>query len=85
MRFEVRTLAGAPTPVLLAGPVEVERLRARVAELEALLAEAAEVARRGLPIGLTEHEAFALAILSGEPALARQLLERPSAGEASHH
>ncbi len=48
-----------------------------MAELEALLAEAAEVARRGLPIGLTEQEAFALAILSGEPALARQLLERP--------
>jgi hypothetical protein len=74
MRFEVRAVDGVRTPVLLAGPIEVERLRARAIELEALLAEAAEIARRGLPVGLTEDEAFALAILAGEPALVRQLL-----------
>jgi hypothetical protein len=77
LRFEVRAVAGERTPLQWAGPAELERLRARAAQLAELLAEAAELARRGLPIALEEDEAFALAILAGDPALVRELLGRP--------
>jgi hypothetical protein len=74
VRIEVGAIGGKPTPLLHAAPVEVEMLCARVGALASLLAEAVPLAMRGLPITLTNDEAFVLAILSSNPGLIRQLL-----------